>query len=55
MDIQAPWVGKCKEEYYGGTREMVGYCECCGKELYEDEYYEVDGFKYCEDCCTVED
>ncbi len=29
------------------------YCKCeiCGKDIYEgDEYYEIDGHAYCEDC-----
>lgn len=53
-DLQAPWIGLCREDYEDslhGDREPIGYCEECGKELYEhDEFYEVDGGYVCEDC-----
>lgn len=50
MDLQAPWVGLCGEEYFRGKNEddIIGYCEECGKELYEDaDIY--DGM-ICEEC-----
>lgn len=50
MDLQAPWVGFCGEEYFRGKSEddIIGYCEECGRELYEgDDVY--DGM-ICEEC-----
>ena len=31
--------------------EVFGECDGCGNEIYDgDEYYEIDGKIYCEDC-----
>lgn len=53
-DLQAPWVGLCREDYEDRRKsedDIIGYCEDCGKELYEgDESYESwDGW-VCEEC-----
>jgi len=39
-------VTKSKEKYH---------CEICGKELSEDEVYELDGMILCEDCYDEEE
>lgn len=31
------------------------YCEHCGRELSEDEVYELDGMLLCEDCYNEEE
>ena len=37
-------------------RKLLGYCECCGVEIYEgDAYKKHDGVYYCEYCCTEVD
>ena len=49
--IQAPWVGKTPEEYYGYKEEIADRCQCCGKDIYVgEEYYDIDGTIMCEDC-----
>lgn len=52
-DLQAPWIGLCKEDGFRLKSEddIIGYCEECGKELYEDDeiYDSCDGC-ICEDC-----
>lgn len=45
----APWVGKCSEDYYG-YKEETGCCEWCGDEFDRDELKRVDGEYYCKDC-----
>lgn len=52
-DLQAPWVGLCREDYEDGFRrkdedDTIGYCEECGKELYEDD--EIYDGCMCEEC-----
>ena len=50
-NLQAPWVGVGREDYYEDEREIIGYCEECGKELYEDdEIYDVCDGCICEKC-----
>lgn len=37
------------------TNEFVGYCEDCGKPLYENDDYEMSCRKvYCRDCAEME-
>ena len=32
-------------------RKLLGYCECCGVEIYEDDVHaKVDGVLYCDYC-----
>jgi hypothetical protein len=45
----APWVGKCGEDYYGYDEEST-YCESCGREIERDESRRVDGDYYCYNC-----
>lgn len=51
-DLQAPWVGCSREEYYRKDQgEIVGYCEDCGKEIREhDTSYDVSDGCICEMC-----
>lgn len=51
-DLQAPWVGKCKEEYYGESEpEVIGYCDFCDEPLYEDGVYKTSmGDRVCREC-----
>ncbi len=53
-DLQAPWVGLCREDNEEKARsedDIIGYCEECGKALYEDdEIYDVCDGHICEDC-----
>lgn len=56
MIIEHPDITKaCK---MGGINEetVVGYCKCCGGEIYDGEYYGVDdNYKYiCTDCIDYE-
>lgn len=48
-NLQAPWIGfppDWKEE-----PEIVGYCDCCGHPIYEDDDYINDcGTLYCSFC-----
>lgn len=45
----APWIGKCKEDYY--EREVVYTCANCGEDICDGEdYYEIAGDCYCEEC-----
>ena len=53
-DLEAPWVGRTPEEYYG-TNSSDDYnflrCNECGEEIYSsDTYYDIDGNIICEDC-----
>lgn len=48
--LQAPWVGKTPEEYYG-KEEIADKCDCCGKDIIVgEEYYDIDGTMICEEC-----
>lgn len=51
----APWVGKCREDYYGYDEGCTVYCECCGAEIYEDDVFDVDGVALCKDCYSEEE
>ncbi len=37
-------------------REVVGFCESCGRPFYEDDgrrhYQDSDGIRWCEDCAA---
>lgn len=46
----APWVGNCKEDYYGCDEEETILCECCGECILKDEAVNIDGIMLCEDC-----
>lgn len=50
-DLEASWVGKTPEEYYG-YRETVAFdCDYCGQYIYEGQgYYDFNGTIICEDC-----
>lgn len=56
LQVQAPWVGYGEQDYYDRIcrREIIGYCNECGKAFYdEDEIY--DDY-LCEDCyCKLEE
>lgn len=47
----APWVGKCKEDYYGYDEQAC--CECCGEEYPEDELVYHNGEFVCEECFQI--
>lgn len=52
-DLQAPWVGKTPEEYYGYDDEpkVLYHCEGCDSPIREgDTYYDIFGTYMCEDC-----
>lgn len=37
-------------------RNLLGYCERCGVEIYEDDkYHRHDDVYFCENCCTEVD
>ena len=45
--LEHGWIVTDRED----CAEKIGYCECCERDLYEDDYYSlIDGFYYCEDC-----
>lgn len=47
MNIEAPWIGKDKDE------KLVEYttCDWCGESIYVgDHYYDIDDTIICEDC-----
>lgn len=47
----APWVGKCREDYYGyDDEECMIRCEGCGEEIDESDAVEVYGDHYCRHC-----
>jgi formylmethanofuran dehydrogenase subunit E len=46
----APWVGKCKEDYYRHDEEETVICDGCGERIPESEAYYIDGEAFCEDC-----
>lgn len=47
----APWIGKCKEDYYGyDDEEDKIRCDCCDEEIYEEDAIKVDGVTYCRNC-----
>ena len=46
----APWVGKCAEDYYGYGESEYRCCAYCGEEYEEDELIDVDGELICRDC-----
>ena len=48
----APWVGKCREDYYG-YKEDLAYCEYCGCEYDRSEMEEVNGDLYCKECYNI--
>lgn len=51
MDLEAPWVGKCREDYRKIEPRKVFTCEWCGESVYEGELsYNFDGERVCEDC-----
>ena len=45
----APWIGMCREDYYG-YEEETAYCECCGRECDEYDLIDVNGDLFCEKC-----
>jgi hypothetical protein len=45
----APWIGKCREDYFGYKEDIV-CCESCGREIERDETRRVDGDYYCYNC-----
>lgn len=46
-DLEHGWIATDRED----CGEEIGYCECCGRTLYSDDYYSLlDGFYYCESC-----
>jgi hypothetical protein len=50
----APWVGKCREDYYD-AREREKYCTCdvCGEVIYEGEsYYKLNDASICKECVS---
>lgn len=50
-DLEAPWVGKTPEEYYGYKERKAFDCDSCGEAIYEgEEYYDFDGYKVCQEC-----
>jgi hypothetical protein len=56
----APWVGKCREDYYGyDEEEQTAYCEGCCNKFDRQDLIEEDGFLFCKDCyelnCDVEE
>lgn len=46
----APWVGKCREDYYGCDDEEQYYCADCDEEFDLEELIGVDGRLLCKDC-----
>lgn len=46
----APWVGKCAEDYYGYGESECGCCAYCGEEFDADELVYHEGEKLCGDC-----
>ena len=47
----APWVGKCKEDYYGyDEEEYLVRCEYCGEKVDESDAVKAYGDYYCRDC-----
>ena len=55
----APWIGMCREDYYG-YKEETACCEGCCVEFDRDELKRVDGEYYCKECyeryfCEEED
>lgn len=48
----APWIGLCREESFGKyDSELIGYCECCGEPVYQnDDYVNFDGIILCDTC-----
>ena len=47
----APWVGKCKEDYYGWDDEAcLLHCECCDDEMDDEDAIKVDGTLICRKC-----
>lgn len=47
----APWVGKCRENYYGYVdEEQTAYCDDCCDKFDLDELVEVDGKRVCKEC-----
>ncbi|MBR2385258.1 MAG: hypothetical protein IKA99_06615 [Clostridia bacterium] len=49
--LEAPWVGKTPEEYYGYKEQVADRCQCCdGDIMVGEEYYDIDGTIICEEC-----
>ena len=46
----APWVGKCREDYYGYEDEKTARCEDCDEEFDYDDLIEVGGRLLCKEC-----
>ena len=46
----APWVGKCREDYYDYDEEERSYCEECDEEYCLEDLIGVDGRLLCKDC-----
>ena len=46
----APWVGKCREDYYGCDEEETYCCEGCGEEHCFEDLIGADGRLLCRDC-----
>ena len=54
--LEAPWIGKCREESYKHDPEFVGYCTDCGCSVYEDDDYDyTNGELYCANCAYVKE
>jgi hypothetical protein len=46
----APWVGKCREDYYGYDEEETVRCDDCGEEFDREDMIEVEGIVLCKEC-----
>lgn len=56
MISDAPWIGLCKEDWENRTAEIIGYCECCGEPIKENEDYKNDcGTLLCSNCLEEND
>lgn len=47
----APWVGKCREDYYGyDEEEQTAFCDDCCKEFDREDLIETKGETLCKNC-----
>lgn len=46
----APWIGKCREDYYGCDEEDYERCEACHGKHHIEDLIGVDGRILCHDC-----
>lgn len=53
-DLQAPWVGLCREDYEDRESAIIGFCADCERPLYDGEdVYDVCDGCVCEDCYSI--